>query len=222
MVAYTWANVKALYQQESIETLSKDFFRSIISGYPSGSRRHFARLSILRKSTAHASELLTLTNCGKMAMKADIIFGDKFSSENKLEAKIASYQNKNFVQLTRQDSRTLDHALKRHPKRMERANPALLYYTIHFACVIGGKGYKNEGTGQGLQQLTIKQSCKAGIKEILRDDAQSLVTEVVQDHNYEVDKGVLVSRPKRPSGLWTIGSMSCTTLGTRNFYLINQ
>ena len=85
-------------------------------------------------------------------MNAEICVGDKFSSSKELEAKIVSYQNAKFVQLTKQDSRTLDRARKKVPMRVERANPALLYYTLHFACVFGGKRYKNEGTGQRSQQ----------------------------------------------------------------------
>ena len=87
---------------------------------------------------------------------------------------------------------------------MERANSVLVYYSIHYVCVFGGKKYKNEGTGQRSQQRfvlfewwyiiklisrTIKQGCQAGIKVTLSDNAQSLVvTEVVEDHNHEVDK----------------------------------
>ena len=87
-----------------------------------------------------------------MATNTKILVGDLFNSYEELEAKITSYQKNNFVQLARRDSRTLDLARKRVPKCVKRANSALVYYSIHYACVFGGKKYKNEGTGQRSQQ----------------------------------------------------------------------
>ena len=70
-----------------------------------------------------------------MATKTKILVGDLFNSYEELEAKITSYQKDNFVQLARRDSRTLDLARKRVPKHVKRANSALVYYSIHNACV---------------------------------------------------------------------------------------
>ena len=78
--------------------------------------------------------------------------GEKFCSFADLDAKVNVYQRERFVQLNRRDSRTLATAGKRTPKRVEGANSALVYYSIHFACVFGGKKYKNEGTGQRIRQ----------------------------------------------------------------------
>ena len=72
-------------------------------------------------------------------MGAELVVGESFSSYEELDAKIRSYQKDKFVQLSKRDSRTLEMAKKRVPKRVEGANPALIYYTIHFACVFGGK-----------------------------------------------------------------------------------
>ena len=94
----------------------------------------------------------------EVRMATKISVGDLFSSYEELETKISSYQKENFVQLARRDSRTLDVARKRVPKRVEKANPSLVYYTIHFACVFGGKKYKNEGTGQRSQQKYVQSS----------------------------------------------------------------
>ncbi len=87
-----------------------------------------------------------------MASTVGFVVGESFSSYTELEEKIKSYQKEKFVQLTHRDSRTLENARKRVPKRVEGANGALVYYTLHFACMFGGKKYKNEGTGQRIKQ----------------------------------------------------------------------
>lgn len=78
--------------------------------------------------------------------------GSTFSSFEKLEAEVKAYQSEKFVQLVKRDTRTLEMASKRVPKRVEGANTALVYYSIHYACAFGGKSYKNEGTGQRRNQ----------------------------------------------------------------------
>ena len=85
-----------------------------------------ARLFVEQSSTAHARDLCTPTSCNKMATKTKILVGDLFNSYEELEAKVTSYRKDNFVQLARRDSRTLDVARKRVPKRVERANSALM------------------------------------------------------------------------------------------------
>ena len=78
--------------------------------------------------------------------------GEAFSSYTDVEAKIKAYQREKFVQLNRRDSRTLAAAGKRVPKRVEGARIDLQYYSVHFACVFGGKKYKSEGTGKRARQ----------------------------------------------------------------------
>ena len=82
-------------------------------------------------------------------MAVNFAVGETFSTYAELEAKIDAYQKENFVQLTRRDTRTLTAARKRVPRRVEGANCALVYYTVHFACVFGSKKYKK---GQRLKQ----------------------------------------------------------------------
>ena len=94
-----------------------------------------------------------------MILAAELVVGKSFSSYGELDAKIRSYQKDKFVQLSKRDSRTLEMAKKRVPKRVEGSNPALIYYTIHFACVFGGKKYKNEGTGQRCKQRFVVSRC---------------------------------------------------------------
>ena len=85
-------------------------------------------------------------------MSSEFTVGESFSSYVELERKVKSYQSAKFIQLTHRDSRTLAMAKRRVPKRVEGANSALIYYTIHYACVFGGKKYKSNGTRQRIQQ----------------------------------------------------------------------
>ena len=87
-----------------------------------------------------------------IAATDEFVIGEKFSSYDELNAKIKTYQGNRFVQLAKRDSRTLEMAKRRVPKRIEVANPSLVYYTVHFACVFGGKKYKSEGKGQRYKQ----------------------------------------------------------------------
>ena len=54
------------------------------------------------------------------------------------------------VQFSQRDSRTLEAARKRVPKRVGVAKAELIYYSIYFTCVFGGKKYNNKGRGVGL------------------------------------------------------------------------
>jgi len=91
-------------------------------------------------------------NCPLVMTAVQIAVGSTFSSFEKLEAEIKAYQKDKFVQLVKRDTRTLEMAKKRVPKRVEGANTALVYYSIHYTCGFGGKTYKNEGSGQRRNQ----------------------------------------------------------------------
>ena len=65
--------------------------------------------------------------------------GDTFSSYDDLKKKLAEFEKSQSVQLTQRDSRTLEAAARRVPKRVKNANTALVYYSINFSCVLRGK-----------------------------------------------------------------------------------
>ena len=65
-----------------------------------------------------------------MATKTKILVCNLFNSYEELEAKVTS---------------SLDVAQKRVPKRVERANSALVYYSIHYVCVFGRKSIRMKG-----------------------------------------------------------------------------
>ena len=73
--------------------------------------------------------------------------GDKFSSYSELETRIRAYEAENAVQLIRRDCRLMEAARKRTPKRVEQANKDLKYFSMHFACIFGGKKYTGKGKG---------------------------------------------------------------------------
>ena len=54
---------------------------------------------------------------------------DCFVSYADLESRVKDYESANNVQLTNRDSRTLESAQKRVPKRVEGANSNLKYYS---------------------------------------------------------------------------------------------
>ena len=89
-----------------------------------------------------------------MASSSRVVFeiGESFSSYSDLDAKVKSYEKSRSIQLTHRDSRTLEAASKRAPKRVEGAKPELKYYSIHLTCVFGGKKYKSKGSGERLHQ----------------------------------------------------------------------
>ena len=72
--------------------------------------------------------------CGSV----NFVLGEKFSSceqlNSQLKEKITAYQQGNNVQLAYTDSRTLDAAQKRAPKRIQKANEKLHYYSLHLTC----------------------------------------------------------------------------------------
>ena len=78
---------------------------------------------------------------------------DTFSSYNELLGRVKSFEETTYSQLVHRDSRTLEAAAKRVPKKVGKANKELAYYTINITCVFGGgKKYQNRGTGIRSQQ----------------------------------------------------------------------
>ena len=75
-----------------------------------------------------------------------ISIGDKFSNIKEFLAKINEVQKNTSVQLWNRDSRTLEGAKKRYPLQVANANPQLKYYSLHMACVCGGKKQSDKAT----------------------------------------------------------------------------
>ena len=75
------------------------------------------------------------------------VVGEKFASYEDLKAKITAYEKSRSIQLCHSDSRTLEAAKKRIPRKVERAKKELVYYHINLSCVFGGKKYRCKGNG---------------------------------------------------------------------------
>ena len=78
----------------------------------------------------------------------NFIVGEKFSTYEQLKEKIRAYEDGNNIQLVYNDSRTLEAATKRAPKRISKANKELVYYSLHLTCLFGGKTFHSKGSGQ--------------------------------------------------------------------------
>ena len=76
------------------------------------------------------------------------VVGEKFSSYDELKAKVSTYEKSKCVQLCCSDSRTLDAARKRVPRKVENAKKDLVYYRINLSCVFGGKKYQSKDGGK--------------------------------------------------------------------------
>ena len=74
--------------------------------------------------------------------------GDTFSLYNEM-GRVKSFEETTYSQLVHRDSRTLEAAAKRVPKKVEKANKELV---INLTGVFGGKKYQNRGTGIRPQQ----------------------------------------------------------------------
>ena len=76
------------------------------------------------------------------------VVGEKFSTYDELKEKIEAYERTRNVQFCHSDSRTLEAAKKRAPRKVADAKEELLYYRISLSCVFGGKKYQNRGSGK--------------------------------------------------------------------------
>ena len=78
------------------------------------------------------------------------IVGEKFSTYDEFKKKVDAYERFHIVQLYRSDSRTLEAAKKRVPRKVNKAKTELNYYQINLSCVFGGRKYCNKGSGKDL------------------------------------------------------------------------
>lgn len=85
--------------------------------------------------------------------EVSLIIGKKFSSYKELDDQIKAYEIARSIQLCHRDSRTIEAARKRVPRKVEGAKKELKYYTIHFVCSFGGKPYRSKSAGQRAQQM---------------------------------------------------------------------
>ena len=82
---------------------------------------------------SHSGDALpTMAECGssgtpesEASNSCSFIVGERFSSYKQLKEKVEVFEKANSIQFGYKDSRTLEAAKKRVPKRVEQANPEL-------------------------------------------------------------------------------------------------
>ncbi|KAL1470613.1 hypothetical protein MTO96_004564 [Rhipicephalus appendiculatus] len=72
--------------------------------------------------------------------------GDKFSTFAELEEKISRYSAANYVQLWKRDARTIQAAKKRVGKIAAGMPDELVYQSVKFCCIQGGKKFTTKAT----------------------------------------------------------------------------
>lgn len=73
--------------------------------------------------------------------------GDKFASFEEVQAAMREVQEKHLVNFYITNSQTIGAALKRIPERAGKANPALKYYFVMYACIHGGRKFRSTSKG---------------------------------------------------------------------------
>lgn len=121
--------------------------------------------------------------------------GTKFYSFDELHRAVKQFEEENCVNLYRKDSRTIEAAVKRCPKRV--FNSSLKYAEVHYACVRNGKYKSVVTTGERPNQSTIRSGCQFIIK--LRSyDGQSLqVSSHGPAHNHDCKRDDFMHYPSQ-------------------------
>ena len=78
----------------------------------------------------------------------NFILGENFSSYEQLKEKISAYEDGNNIQLVYNNTRTLEAAKRRAPKRVNKEKRELVYYSLQLTCLFGGKTFHSKGSGQ--------------------------------------------------------------------------
>lgn len=71
--------------------------------------------------------------------------GETFSSFKELSDKLQNYQRENCVQFYKRDSRKIEKSAGRVTKTIK---PELIYMSIRYKCIHGGKNYKSTTSGK--------------------------------------------------------------------------
>lgn len=79
--------------------------------------------------------------------------GQTFEDYSVFESAIQRYQNTEYVQFWKRDSRTISAAQKKLSKKT--LNPRLKYYEISYHCIQGGRQFKSTSTGKREQRLVV-------------------------------------------------------------------
>ena len=124
--------------------------------------------------------------------------GQHFESIASLNVVNESFEDCNFIESWKKDTRVLAAAKKRTPKRVESINPKLEYYFLLFACKFAGKPRKK--VNREKETKSFWQSCPFQIYLSASEDGNALeVTRMNLSHNHEVSKELYQSLPRQRS-----------------------
>ena len=77
---------------------------------------------------------------------AGFTVGGRFMTYAEVEKKIHQYENENFIQFYKRDSRRIEAAQKRAPNK--NFNKEIVYSELVYSCIHGGKKFKSESKGK--------------------------------------------------------------------------
>ena len=115
-------------------TKFNDWFK-VGSAYRSSNwTNYFAAIGLANQATLQKSKT-TPTSVMVTCEGMSFVVGETFASYTELEKIIKTYEVNKFVQVVHRDSRTLDTAIKRMPKREEGANEDECAIIASISCV---------------------------------------------------------------------------------------
>lgn len=121
----------------------------------------------------------------------------EFSSLEELNKFIEKYEQENYVQLWKRDSRTINRMRSVCRKKLINCDLDLQYYSITYACSKGGKQFKS--TSKGVRQSTTnKKNCSMKLKVVITEDGQKLkIVNIDDQHNHPTNKDFFEALPKQ-------------------------
>ena len=118
-----------------------------------------------------------------------IELGATFPSFSELEDVIELYQQSKHAQLYISDSQILQGAVKRTSKIAKEAPRELVYYSLTYLCIHGGRKFKSQGAGVRPNHQTFKQGCCAKMIVRIDETLKNLkITSLNESHNHEMSE----------------------------------
>jgi zinc finger SWIM domain-containing protein 3 len=123
--------------------------------------------------------------------------GHRFYNIEEVERAKELYEQKYFCELWKRDSRTLQSAKKRVPKRVKHAEISLQYYSLKLSCKFGGKAIDSKKVRKR-KTNSFRQGCPFEIYLVLSEDGKALeVSNVTLNHNHSPSKELYDHLPRQ-------------------------
>ncbi|KAG7308157.1 hypothetical protein JYU34_006817 [Plutella xylostella] len=121
----------------------------------------------------------------------------EFESLEELDTFITNYERINCVQLWKKTAKTIEKSKAVCPKKLASCNEDLKYYSLMYACKIGGRAFKSNGRGIR-HTSTYKDNYPMMLKLALNNDGSRLkIVEKIENHNHPVNRELFESMPKQ-------------------------